>query len=175
MPTDPTPPGGRPEPLDPWPLEPGTAAASTVVDTPYDDPGLGADPALDAFVEPYVAPAPVAPSELLQHHVTAVLVAHDGRRWLPRTLAALGAWLGPAEAVWLAIFSSMAGGALALIVALYHGYLRQAGANVWVMLMHWRMAGLRPVPGLTLRDARAPRLAYAVPIAVGVVCTLWRS
>lgn len=92
-----------------------------------------------------------------------------------KLLAALGAWLGPAEAVWLAIFSSMAGGALALIVALYHGYLRQAGANVWVMLMHWRMAGLRPVPGLTLRDARAPRLAYAVPIAVGVVCTLWRS
>jgi len=90
MPTHPTPPGGRPEPLDPWPLEPGTSAASTVVDTPYDDPGLGADPALDAFVEPYVAPAPVAASQLLQHHVTAVLVAHDGRRWLPRTLAALG-------------------------------------------------------------------------------------
>jgi hypothetical protein len=41
------------------------------------------------------------------------------------------------------------------------------------MLMHWRVAGLRPVPGLTLRDGHAPRLAYAVPIALGVLCTLW--
>ena len=86
MPTDPTAPGGRHDLLGPGPTEPATSAASTV----YDDPGVGADPALDAFVEPYVAPEPVPPSQLLHHHVTAVLVAHDGRRWLPRTLAALG-------------------------------------------------------------------------------------
>ena len=69
------------------PTTPGTAAESTR----YDDPGVGADPALDAFVEPYVAPEPVSAAELRQHHVTAVLVAHDGRRWLPRTLAAIAA------------------------------------------------------------------------------------
>jgi GT2 family glycosyltransferase len=56
----------------------------------YDDPGLGADSALDAFVKPYEPPA-VEPAELLAHHVTAVLVAHDGQRWLPRTLAAVAA------------------------------------------------------------------------------------
>jgi prepilin peptidase CpaA len=91
-----------------------------------------------------------------------------------KLLAALGAWVGPAEAVWLAIFSSIAGGALAVMVSLYHGYLRRAAANVWFMLMHWRAAGIGPVPGFTLKDASAPRLAYAVPIAIGVVCTLWR-
>ena len=91
-----------------------------------------------------------------------------------KLLAALGAWLGPVEAVWLAIFASIAGGVVGAVVALYHGYLRQAGANIWLMLMHWRATGLQPVPGLTLRDARAPRLAYAVPIAIGVVVTLWR-
>jgi prepilin peptidase CpaA len=91
-----------------------------------------------------------------------------------KLMAALGAWLGPADAVWLAIFASMAGGVVAAVVALHHGYLRRAGANIWLMLTHWRAAGLQPVAGLTLRDAKAPRLAYAVPIAIGVVVTLWR-
>jgi prepilin peptidase CpaA len=92
-----------------------------------------------------------------------------------KLLAALGAWLGPLEAVWLAIFASIAGGVMAVVISLYHGYLRQAGSNIWFMLMHWRAAGVQPIPGLTLRDARAPRLPYAVPIAIGLVCTLWRS
>jgi len=92
-----------------------------------------------------------------------------------KLLAALGAWLGPIEAVWLAIFASMAGGVLAVIVSAYHGYLRQAGSNIWLMLTHWRAAGIQPVAGLTLHDARGPRLAYAVPIAIGLVGTLWRS
>jgi prepilin peptidase CpaA len=90
-----------------------------------------------------------------------------------KLLAALGAWLGPVEALWLAIFASIAGGVVALGVSLAHGYVGQAFSNVWLMLMHWRVAGPRPVPGFTLRDARAPRLAFAIPIAIGVVCTLW--
>jgi prepilin peptidase CpaA len=92
-----------------------------------------------------------------------------------KLLAALGAWLGPADAVWLAIFASIAGGVLAAIVSLYYGYLRQAGANVWLMLMQWRTVGPGPVAGMTLRDTRGPRLAYAIPIAAGLVCTLWRG
>jgi prepilin peptidase CpaA len=91
-----------------------------------------------------------------------------------KLLAALAAWLGPADAVYLALFASMAGGVLALVVALARGYLGQAFSNVWLMLMHWRVAGPSPVPGLTLRDTAAPRLAYAIPIAIGVLCTLWR-
>jgi prepilin peptidase CpaA len=91
-----------------------------------------------------------------------------------KLLAALGAWFGPAGAVWLAIYTAIAGGAMGAAVALYHGYLRQALVNVWLMLMHWRVAGPQPVAGLTLRDSTAPRLAYAIPIAVGVMCTLWQ-
>jgi prepilin peptidase CpaA len=90
-----------------------------------------------------------------------------------KLLAALAAWLGPLDAVYLAFFSSLAGGVAALFFALTRGYARQALANIWLMLMHWRVVGPRPVPGLTLRDGRAPRLAYAIPIAVGVLCTLW--
>jgi prepilin peptidase CpaA len=90
-----------------------------------------------------------------------------------KLMAALGAWLGPVDAVWLAIFSSMAGGVVAVAVSVSRGYLQQALANVWLMLTHWRVAGAGAVPGMTLRDTRGPRLAYAVPIAIGVLCTLW--
>ena len=91
-----------------------------------------------------------------------------------KLLAALGAWLGPAESVWLAMFSAAAGGVVGLAVALARGYLRTAISNLWLMLMHWRVQGLEPVPGLTLKDGSAPRLAYAIPITIGLVCTLWR-
>ena len=92
-----------------------------------------------------------------------------------KLLAALGAWLGPGAAVWVAIYASMAGGVLAVFVALSHGYLRQAVANVWLMLMQWRVLGLRPLSGFTLSDTKSMRLAYAIPISIGVLCTLWRS
>lgn len=91
-----------------------------------------------------------------------------------KLMAALSAWLGPFEAVWLAIFASIAGGVFGVLVALFHGYLRQALSNVWLMLMQWRLRGVRPIAGLTLSDVRAPRLAYAIPIMIGVLCTLWR-
>jgi hypothetical protein len=35
------------------------------------------------------------------------------------------------------------------------------------------VAGLRPHPTLTLESSGAPRLPYAVPIAAGLVMTLW--
>ena len=91
-----------------------------------------------------------------------------------KLLAALGAWLGPIESVWLAMFAAMAGGVLGLAVAIARGYLRTAFSNLWVMLMHWRVQGLEPVPGLTLKDTTSPRLAYAIPITIGALCTLWR-
>ncbi len=91
-----------------------------------------------------------------------------------KLLAALAAWLGPVDAVYMAIFTAMAGGVIGLAVTLARGYTRRALSNIWLMLMHWRVVGPRPVPGLTLSDGHAPRLAYAIPIAVGALCTLWR-
>ena len=37
----------------------------------------------------------------------------------------------------------------------------------------WRIAGLQPMPGLTLRTAASPRLPYALPISAGTVAALW--
>jgi prepilin peptidase CpaA len=91
-----------------------------------------------------------------------------------KLMAALAAWLGPMDTLYLAFFSSLAGGIAAVLVATARGYARQALSNIWLMLMHWRVAGPQPVSGFTLQDGQAPRLAYAIPIAVGAVFTLWR-
>ena len=57
----------------------------------YSDPGIGADAALDAFASDIGEPEPVDPTELLTHDVTAVIVAHDGSRFVHRTLEAVAA------------------------------------------------------------------------------------
>jgi len=90
-----------------------------------------------------------------------------------KLVAALGAWLGPAHAFWLAIYAGLAGGAIGLIVAIAHGYLGTALANVRTMFTYWTLVGIKSVPGLTLESSTAPRVAYAIPILVGTVVTLW--
>jgi prepilin peptidase CpaA len=90
-----------------------------------------------------------------------------------KLLGALGAWLGPGDALWLAVYSSMAGGAVAVIVALHHGYLRTALRNIGSLLRFWWFVGPKPLPQVSLEHTGSPRLAYAVPIFMGTVATLW--
>lgn len=90
-----------------------------------------------------------------------------------KLLAALGAWIGPYHAMWTGLFAALAGGPMAIIVAASRGYFRRALANVWGLLMFWRVAGLQPHPALTLDNPGSPRLPYALPILVGLVVTLW--
>ena len=90
-----------------------------------------------------------------------------------KLLAAMGAWLGPLGAVWLALYTGIAGGVMALIVAFAAGYLGKALANVTLLLMHWRVFGLRPLHEVSLDGGDGPRLAYALPIFAGLVTTLW--
>ena len=91
-----------------------------------------------------------------------------------KLLAALGAWLGPEQVVWLAIYTGIAGGILGVWTAVAHGYLKTAMRNVLGVFVYWGTVGLKPVPGLTLESSDAPRLAYALPILAGTLVTLWR-
>jgi prepilin peptidase CpaA len=90
-----------------------------------------------------------------------------------KLVAAVGAWLGPLDAVWACLFAAMAGGVMALVVALVRGYARNLLANIWFIGSYWRTQGVRPVPGITLKETRGPRLAYALPITLGVILALW--
>jgi prepilin peptidase CpaA len=90
-----------------------------------------------------------------------------------KLLAALGAWVGPLTAVWLALYAGIAGGVFGLVVSLYGGYLGQVLTNVWGLLTFWRVMGVQPHPELTLRSGSGPRLPYAFPITAGAVVVLW--
>jgi prepilin peptidase CpaA len=90
-----------------------------------------------------------------------------------KLLAGLGAWLGPVGVIYLAFYTALAGGVMALVVVLARGFFREAFRNVWLLLMYWRIQGLRPHPDLMLDTSRGPRLAYAIPIAAGALATLW--
>jgi len=90
-----------------------------------------------------------------------------------KLLAALGAWLGPSMTIWLALYTGVAGGIAALVVALLCGYLGTALRNIWLLMAHWRVSGLRPLGDVSLAEGSGPRLAYAVPIFIGTVVTLW--
>ena len=90
-----------------------------------------------------------------------------------KLLGAVGAWLGPVAIVWVALYSSIAGGVMGLAVALWWGYLTQAIVNLGWIFRFWRTVGPRPVPEMTLATHKGPRLAYAVPVFAGLMVTLW--
>ncbi len=90
-----------------------------------------------------------------------------------KLLGAFGAWLGPVMAVWVGLWGAVAGGVLALVVAFAHGYLRQAARNVRLLFAHWRVMGIRPLDAVSLDTGAGPRLAYAVPLTVGLMVALW--
>jgi prepilin peptidase CpaA len=92
-----------------------------------------------------------------------------------KLLGAIGAWIGPAAIAWTALYTGILGGVLCVVVAAFHGYLRQAISNIRALLVHWWVGGLAPLPEVTLGENRGPRLAYAVPILMGLIVTVaWR-
>ena len=90
-----------------------------------------------------------------------------------KLLACLGAWMGPAGVIRVAIYAAIAGGAFALLVALRHRYLRRAFENIWVLLVTWRTLGIRPIDPVTLESSKGPRLAYAIPMLAGTVAAMY--
>jgi prepilin peptidase CpaA len=90
-----------------------------------------------------------------------------------KLLAALGAWFGASNALYLALYTAVAGGVMAIAVLVSRRYAKQAFWNLWLLLAFWRTNGVRPLPELTLQGGTGPKLAYAIPIAVGALTTLW--
>ncbi len=90
-----------------------------------------------------------------------------------KLLAAIGAWIGPMGALQAALWASLVGGVLAVIVGISSGYLREAIRNLFAMVAVWRAVGPSPISDLTLAQSRGPRLAYAVPIGIGAIIAMW--
>ena len=90
-----------------------------------------------------------------------------------KLLAALGAWVGPAILLSITFYTAIAGGVMALFVILWQRKLGATFRNLWLLLCHWRVSGVRPLDELSLDNKDAPRLAYGLPIAVGAMVTIW--
>jgi hypothetical protein len=90
-----------------------------------------------------------------------------------KLVAALGAWFGGVDALWLALYTAVLGGLIGAGYAFARGYLRTAISNIRVIGNHWFYSGFQAVPGITLDNAERPRLPYALPILLGAVVTLW--
>jgi prepilin peptidase CpaA len=90
-----------------------------------------------------------------------------------KLVAALGAWFGPVDALWLALYTAVVGGVIGVGYSLARGYLGTALSNMRMIGTHWAFSGFQPVPGMTLDNAERPRLPYALPILLGTMVTLW--
>jgi prepilin peptidase CpaA len=90
-----------------------------------------------------------------------------------KLMGALGAWLGTSMIFGVAFYTALAGGAFALALIVRHRYGGQAMRNLWVLLMHWRVFGIRPLDSLTLETSAGPKLPYALPIAAGLALAFW--
>ena len=91
-----------------------------------------------------------------------------------KLMAAIGAWVGWKAIIFVALYGSLAGGILAIIVALRRRYLREALRNVRMLAMYWWTEGVKPLPALTLESKHSVRLPYALAIAAGLAVTVWQ-
>jgi prepilin peptidase CpaA len=90
-----------------------------------------------------------------------------------KLLAMIGVWLGPQHVAWAALWTLLAGGALALLVALGTGVMRPVLANLHAMLftslMQARTGGRL---GMSTSAQTTGRLPYAVAIGCGTTAEL---
>ncbi|MGE0814446.1 MAG: prepilin peptidase [Vicinamibacterales bacterium] len=91
-----------------------------------------------------------------------------------KLMAALGTWMGAPAILFVALYAALAGGVIAVGVALAHNYLGEALRNLRSLLRYWAVVGIRPDPALTLERGRGPRVPYALAIFAGLIVTLWR-
>lgn len=90
-----------------------------------------------------------------------------------KLLSALGAWTGPASLLSLTFYTAISGGIMALALVLWRRRLASTFRNLWLLLCHFRVAGLKPMAELSLENKGTLSLPYGVPIAAGAVLTLW--
>jgi prepilin peptidase CpaA len=90
-----------------------------------------------------------------------------------KLMAAVGCLVGLESLSRVLIATVLVGAALAVLLALYRGRLRQTIANVAALAVHYQENGLSPHDELSLENVLTLRMPYAVPIAVGCMVALW--
>ncbi len=92
-----------------------------------------------------------------------------------KLITAVGCLAGLADSPYLLILTSLAGGAMAVLLALLRGQLKQTLFNVGALASYHAQEGLTPHPELNVLNASTLRLPYGVAIFAGSAITLTLS
>lgn len=92
-----------------------------------------------------------------------------------KLITAAGCTAGLALIAPLLLGTSIAGGVMAIGLALYHRRLKQTFMNLGALVVHHRTSGLAPHSEFHVGNARTLRLPYALAIAVGSALCLGLS
>jgi prepilin peptidase CpaA len=89
-----------------------------------------------------------------------------------KLITAVGCIAGLSFIGQLLILTSLAGGAMAIGLALYRGQLKSTMFNMYSIALHHKTAGLTPHPEFNIGNAHTLRLPYALAIAAGSALSL---
>jgi prepilin peptidase CpaA len=89
-----------------------------------------------------------------------------------KLIAVVAAGVGLRDVGTLLVFTALCGGAMAVVLALRHGRMRQTLGNIHELAVHHTHSGFAPHPELHVQNERTLRLPYAVAIAAGTFLTL---
>jgi prepilin peptidase CpaA len=89
-----------------------------------------------------------------------------------KLIAAVGCLAGISGVAYLLISTALAGGVMAIALALWRGRLKDTLLNMGALALHHRSEGLKPHPSLNVASAWTLRLPYGLAIAAGSAVTL---
>lgn len=90
-----------------------------------------------------------------------------------KLVAAVASLIGIQHVAYLLILTSLAGGVMAIWMAMGRGLLRTTASNVFHLANHHLRKGLTPHPVLNIENKATLRLPYGVAIAAGSFLTLY--
>ncbi|NPV48531.1 MAG: prepilin peptidase [Armatimonadetes bacterium] len=88
-----------------------------------------------------------------------------------KLLAAVGSFLGAKLLIWVILYGAVAGGLIALAIALWRGVLRQSVSAVW-RAVYMRFFMKLPMDITTAHEKT--RLPYAIAICAGGLMVMWQ-
>ena len=89
-----------------------------------------------------------------------------------KLITAVGCIAGLPSTGYLLIFTALAGGVMAISLALYRGRFKETVLNMGTLVVHHKTMGLAPHPEFNISNERTLRLPYALAIATGSALSL---
>jgi prepilin peptidase CpaA len=87
--------------------------------------------------------------------------------------AAIGAWIGPGQLMLALVVTGLAGGLMALLWAVFGGFLGELLHGSGDLLLGWRQRGTTAHPELVLANPKAHKMPYAPAIAIGTLLSFF--